>query len=371
MKKTLLKSAVLLGIFGCTSANAIQLDGFLTAGFSVHDQKDNTYLDSITDELSFDNDSKFGLQVTSQVNDFTKVVGQLLASGKNDNYNLKIDWAYVDVKINDNFSMRGGKIKEPVFLISDYIEVGYAYPWIRPPEGVYGNNPITTIIGTEALVAGNFNGVTLSFQPYAGTNTEDVPGTGGAAQFKASNMFGALFAARANGFVFQLSGLSTDVNTSGLLPVVLPDPGLSGPVTFVNLEAEGTATLYSAGFSWDKNDSVGYAEYVTRDIEGSVEALFPDQTAYYFTVGHRFGDFMPHLTYANVESEPLESPGSNPGANQSSITAGLRYELGDGLAVKVELAQITPEVGNSGLFAAPLAVDKKANQFSMALDVIF
>ena len=69
MKKAIVPVALAAALGFSQQVNAIHFDGFLTAGFAIHDQEDATqditYLDSITDDLRFDNDSKFGLQVTA------------------------------------------------------------------------------------------------------------------------------------------------------------------------------------------------------------------------------------------------------------------------------------------------------------------
>jgi len=365
MNRAIFPVAITAALSFSQQANAIEMDGFLTAGFAVHDQEDATYLDTITDDIRFDNDSKFGLQVTADVAENMQVVSQILAAGSDENFDLDVEWAYLDWKFNNTFSLRGGKVKEPVFLISDYIEVGYAYPWIRPPQEVYRNNPINTINGMEGLIQFDIGSMGLTIQPYLGSNTEGVPGTGGAVQFDANNFYGAAIQLSSRAFTFQVSLLQTDVQTIN----VSGNPALD---IFV---AEGDAQLISAGISTDVSNFVAYAEYVTRDITDTpMEAIFPDQDAWYVTIGFRMGKFLPHLTAANSEAEPVT--GGSPGVTQDSITLGIRYEINDSAAFKFEVQSIEPdlEAGSVGLF------DKKPTDFeagdsatliSAAVDVIF
>jgi len=274
---------------------------------------------------------------------------------------MDIEWAYLDYAITDNFSLRGGKVKQPVFLISDYFEVGYAYPWIRPPQEVYRNNPISTIVGMEALYQLNFSNVSVTLQPYLGSNTDVVPGTGGAVQFNAENFVGMALMANTRSFTFQMSYMQTDVSTlSQAVPTAV---------------ADGKANLASIGLSWDLNNFVGYTEYVTRNITDgavrSMEALFPDQDAYYITLGYRIGKYLPHVTVASSQSTPSTSAGANPGVNEDSITLGVRYELNDSAALKMELQNIKPNaLTEPGLFNGPIS-NSSANMLSVAVDVIF
>ena len=360
MSKRVRISVIAASVLFSAQSQAIEFDGFLTAGLAAHDQKDITYLDGISKDISFDNDSKFGIQVTADASPDMQVVAQLLAAGADNNYSMDVEWAYLDYAISDNFSLRGGKVKQPVFLISDYFEVGYAYPWIRPPQEVYRNNPINTIVGMEALYQLNFSELSITFQPYLGTNSDAVPGSGGAVTFNAENLAGLAIMANTRSFTFQMSYLQTDVET------ISPADA--------SFAAVGDATLASVGLSWDIYNFVGYTEYVTRDINNAagnpMEALFPDQDGYYLTLGYRMGKYLPHITVANSESTPFVG-GGNPGVNQDSITLGLRYELNEAAALKMELQSIEPsQVTESGLFNGALT-DDKANMISIAVDVIF
>ena len=71
---------------------------------------------------------------------------------------------------SEQISVRAGKIKFPTFLISDYYEVGYAYPWIRPPQEVYSSNPITTLNGVDVLARFRLGDMSLLVQPYYGVS---------------------------------------------------------------------------------------------------------------------------------------------------------------------------------------------------------
>ena len=179
MKKQLvsaLVAAVCLSAGEVYAAQAITLNGFLTAGATysgaeVVPGNGKVSQDGlITNNVGFSNDSRLGIQISAKVNAKVDVTGQLLATGREDNYNMKADWAFVTYHVNDPVALRAGKVKLTTFLISDYIEVGYAYPWIRPPQEVYSANPISTINGVDMLMRLNFGNATFLFQPYYGTS---------------------------------------------------------------------------------------------------------------------------------------------------------------------------------------------------------
>jgi len=260
MKKALLYTALMGSVVASGSATAVDFDGFLTAGFAVHNQEQTdgskvTYLDEITDDITFLQDSKFGLQMTADVAEDMQVVAQILASAEDSNYAMDIEWAYLDYTLSDSSKLRMGRIKQPVFLISDYLEVGYAYPWIRPPVEAYSNMPVDSLIGVELLYQTNLGGLNLAIQPYFGSNTEAVPGQT-TVNFFADNYIGMAIRLESSAFTFQISTFQTDVSTIDTVGV---------------FNSLGDATLSVASLSWDVANFVGYAEYTTRDIEPDTE----------------------------------------------------------------------------------------------------
>ena len=399
MNKVILYSALLGTSVMSYQARAVELDGYLTAGLAVHNQSQTdgskvVYLDEITDDVTFLQDSKFGLQVTADVAENMQAVAQILASAEDDNYSMDIEWAYLDYTASESTSLRVGRIKQPVFLISDYLEVGYAYPWIRPPAEAYSNMPVDSIIGAQLLYQTRIGDMNFGFQPYFGSNTEGVPGQP-TVNFFADNYVGMAVRLENRAFTLQLSTFQTDVSTVD---------------TGGGLNSEGSATLSVASLSWDIANFVGYTEYTTRDIEADTgtlssgtpngfndvafDNLFADQDGYYVTLGYRMGKYLPHITYAAIEATPtsafgcavptdITTCGPSQGAQQNSIILGLRYELNDSAALKMEYQTTeldydvaSDPTGNIGLYQPFTSVDSefvedKMSLLSVAVDIIF
>ena len=422
MNKNLIQSAVLGALFVAGHADAIEFDGFATMGVTMNDQEDGVqdirYLEAVNPNPGFLQDAKFGLQVNADVAEDMNVVAQLLARGVQDDFDLVTSWAYLDYSVNNSFKIRAGKMKEPVYLISDYYEVSYAYPWIRPPQEVYINNPVRTLNGLIFQYSASAAGVNFLVQPYFGTNSEPIPGTGGAARFKAEDYVGLALTMSNNAFTFHVSSFNTKVTTEGMMPIVDDDgdPTTPGPLCvstnlcppfngngdigqmyLMNVAGEGEATLSNVGLSWDIANFVGYTEYVTRDITEQLELMFPDQNAYYVTLGYRIGKFMPHITFAHSEAEPRPySPMTDPpinafasivAINQDTLTLGFRYEINDSAAFKLEWSQISLDeatmpsaangyIGSNGLYTDSITSfgivpEAKSNMIGMSVDVIF
>ena len=240
-----------------------------------------------------------------------------------------------------------GKVKLTTFLISDYIEVGYAYPWIRPPQEVYSANPISTINGVDMLLRLNLGNVTFLFQPYYGTSQgsqalvpqealvlmKPIPPPAGSvvyADFSADRMVGVNMS------------LGTDIFTvrAGYLQTLVSAPSFN--------VKEDNVKFSSVGGTLDWHNVVLYGEYFQREIGGFANFAFPNQKGFYTTVGYRIGKFLPNVTYAKLDKNVQAGEVGKP-LQQASTTLGLRYELGTGAALKLEAQQIHPENGTRGL----------------------
>lgn len=431
MKKQFnLLSAAIVSVLASTPAQAIQFDGFMTAGaakiVSIDDaDKGNIYIGGlgdrgITEDLTFEKDTRFGLQVSSDITDNMSVVAQVLGRGDQGNFNAIIEWAYIDYEFHDTTSIHVGKIKQPVYLVNDYIEVGYAYPWIRPPQEVYyANNPLNTVNGIELLLQFPVGKGTLSFQPYLGSNRDEIP-NGGGAYFEAENIYGMDIKYSGRGYAVHASGFQCDVKVFGNgfdQSAALLDPLLGQNDSQVRVDlggSEGNCFVGSTGFNLDLANFVVYAEWQKRTTDETLSRAFGDTESYYATLGYRMGKWLPHITFASVEGEastvglatgqgaavpldsstgqPFAAPDPRAGASfnfpvgiQTSVTAGLRYEVNDSAALKFEYMVVDVETDpttlsdanmqfNYGLFNTNFDVagpQKQVGIMSVALDVIF
>jgi hypothetical protein len=376
-----------LPAMAATSLEGISISGFLTAGTTYGDKqllpttKAVSQDGTIENTPGFTSDSRLGLQISAKVNQDISVTGQLLAKAREENSNTKADWAFVSYRVNEPITIRAGKIKFPTFLISDYYEVGYAYPWIRPPQEVYSSNPITTLNGVDILAKYRFGDMTLLFQPYYGVSRGaqalvpqemigllpgGAPGMVAYADFTADALHGFNLSLGSDIFTVRLGSLQTKVNAPAF--TVFQD----------------TAKFSSAGVTMDWHNVVFYSEYFKRKIDGRANSAFPDQKGSYATLGYRFGKWLPNFTTARIADNGNPKTSSDPlfpfvgtPLKQTSKTLGLRYEIGSGSALKLEAQRVEPEKGTRGLLISDPngAGAKKPGDnvmiYGIALDVVF
>lgn len=390
------KSHILLGAaMGCfaaavPAAETLKLSGFLTASATYADKQLFDTATALTDgvnplavsedgqienQVSFGHDSRIGLQVSAPINSRVSGTAQLLATAHHENYVLKADWAFLTYRASDTVNVRFGKLKLSSFLVSDYIQVGYAYPWVRPPQEVYLSNPLTAYNGVDLLVRFNFGDYNLLLQPYYGNSrgdeTEvpqelivgmlgDPPGTIEEVAFNTDSLYGFNLSFGSDIFTVRAGYLTTLVTAM--------DFGVY----------RDKATFASVGATLDWKNIVVFTEYFQREVEDVANLAFPNQKGGYATLGYRFGSWMPHVTFGTLDDND-NPPGGLPVSGipivQDSIAVGLRKELGAGAALKMEALQVAPGVGSRGvLIVDPMTApepDDKVMIYTVAVDMVF
>ncbi|MFN3713820.1 MAG: hypothetical protein ACK4SX_09185 [Alcanivoracaceae bacterium] len=329
----------------------ISFNGFLSFVGATHSEREGTYDKRTVDgRPSFESLSRFGLQMEYRITDDTRVVAQLLSKGW-DGWRTNAEWAFVAHDLTSDLTVRAGRLRLPVYMNSEFIDAGFAYPWVTPPTELYTLIPFTSYEGLDFKY--NFDALNgfWTFQPYAGfvrlTPGEERVGTARGDDLHGFDLTAnwGNFTARA-GYMgvrvtvddFPLTNVALGINQSirdGIATtaanqaadaaLILADCGPGGAADFVTCSAvkQGTfdavygATLaqlaidlpdpdlswrntrtrfYTVGLSYDDGRWLGITEFGKSTQNG----WLPDTTSCYGTVGYRIGRFLPHLTYSHV-----------------------------------------------------------------------
>lgn len=342
--------------------------------------EDGRYLDKITEHVSLENDSHYGINIRTQVSDRVSGAAQLLATATDSNFEVEAEWAYVSYKFSDNSSLRAGKLNLSTFLLSDYSRVGYLYPWIRPPVEVYENNPLKNYLGLEWLYVSYLNRTTkLTSQFFIGSAQVEE----GTVNFRATDGYG---------INFQLDTPYLTLRAGAISPMIQLEQGTTNPTTGLPetndlLDLDERGVMYTIGASVDWNDFVLYTEAVTTDTEGQTQAIFPNQDGAYLTLGYRMGKYLPHITFGTSEGDdytgtlPTGIPAARSPLTQDSTTVGLRYDIDDSIALKFEYQMVELTAGkgdglgsidanNTSIGGTPGTIDE-FDVISVSMDVIF
>ena len=131
-------SSLALAVSSAT-ASEIRFDGFASFVAGQVLDKDELVQDDFRgydDKLGFQNNSLFALQMRADLQDKLSATAQIIAKGEND-YDAKFNWAYLAYELTNELTVKAGRFRTPLFMYSDFLDVGYAYHWISPPDSVY------------------------------------------------------------------------------------------------------------------------------------------------------------------------------------------------------------------------------------------
>ncbi len=379
----------------------MKLKGFFSAAGSVSDAKDVLSLvppttDVITptysgigNKVGFESDSLVGLQLNASVTEDAEVVLQIVARGRPiqssaDKYELNATWAYLNYKFTDKLSIKAGRILVPVYMLSQYADVAYAYPWLKPPQEIYGGVPFPSSNGViGSLLVDLTDELQLELEPFLIANSADFSLSGLNINIELTNQVG--LAANISNDWLKITALYTKgtlsfnkgnpIQLNPLAGLPLPGggslllPGLKVPVTYI-----------SFGLRAEKNNFLVLAEYVKRQNPGS---YLPDSSSWYVLGGIRIDKFMPWVTYAQDTSINSNRLNILPVATtlraimtrslfleQRSISGGIRYDFADNMAFKVSVTHITPLNGSTGLFNV-IPGQKTVNVYNAGVNLVF
>ncbi|MCP5161506.1 MAG: porin [Hahellaceae bacterium] len=379
------KAALWLPMALAVSAAAqaeIHFNGFASVGggWIDSDKKDSTYL-GYGEEPTFDPDTVFALQASADIDEKMSVTGQVVARGT-DNYQAEFSWAYFSYKVQDDLTVRLGRFRTPFYLYSDYLEVGYAYHWIRPPVEAY-SIPFDSVSGVDVVYQTAFGywDNTLQFY-YGGLNDEyyqnelktdlnvETRHQTGLAWTLSRDWFTFRMAYhRANITIDQFDdAINKQLVAAGLTSAV------AGAVTAPMAIDETLFEFYQVGFRIDWESYLLAAESTRFEPQDGPASRWD---RWYVTAGYRISDeVMVHTTYAKAEDNAANmasryssptlaaiaaSALSNLADDKESMGLGVRYDFRPGAALKVEWTHVDDHRAGAA----------DADLYAFVVDVVF
>ncbi|CAN7559104.1 hypothetical protein [Duganella sp. LjRoot269] len=334
-------------------------------------------------------DSNFGIQATAKWSDTISFTAQGLVrkNGSNDQFGAELAWAFAKIKLNDDFSVRLGRIGLPVYMISDVRNVGYANTMLRPPNEVYRQVTVDNADGGDVVYQHSFGDTTVTAQAAVGRSKVRAPGNY-YVEFKP--VVSTQLVVENGPFTYRLGrsqatfGIYNNPSLTGLVGA-LKQFGLTAVANQVPLtDVKGTFT--SAGIAMDYNNIIGQAEYAKRKTD---TRLVPDTSSWYVMMGYRYGKFVPYASYGDVKQDSIRSfstlPTTGPlaalsaGTNgaiksglQSSTAIGLRWDFYKSAAFKVQMDRVKTRDG-AGYFLNPKPgfAGSTVNVYAAAIDFVF
>jgi hypothetical protein len=315
------------------AADRLKINGFFSGGAAVLDDGgivEQTY--GIEDDYNSTSVTKAGIQMTFEVSKDIDATVQLVSRGTED-YNVEAEWAYLSYRVLDDLTLRVGRSRIPYYLLSEYLDVGYAYPWVRPPIEMY-NIPLSSTDGLSALYDFNVADINFTLQAYAGSTAGESDLL--EADFSLNNQWGTALFAEWKDFTFRVgyntgmldvenleedgAGATLVAGTSGVIALGNAI-GVPDPISDTVLSNARTQYMSAAGM-YDNGKLLVMAEVSNLRVEDLAQ---PAGDGGYITVGYRFGKWMPHITYAKFYTDDYHDDKINEITEYSAAVAEQAY----------------------------------------------
>ena len=386
------------------------ISGFATLGGVYNADKNISFRRTVDQEskqrsFSLIPDSRFGVQISHRVSSQLEMVGQMVLRDQIDNSLEKsVSRAFFAYDFTPAIRVRLGRIGDSTYLMSDYQDVGYAYPWVRPPEPTYTILPVHNFDGADVRYSINDADTNWQVKVLAGKIKSHISSSYvleskgpmlGAALIREQ---GALktwlghmtlkLAKNHSGeeFASATQNLNLLANTP-LLPTPFPPYGIPNPYIadarqlLNEIYTEGKRASYSSvGLTFDNGGWMLQSEL--SKMTSDVRSFRVKQG--YISVGRHFGNLMPYALVGfvrgdkfkkssnwslspilgNLQNQTIEAINSTL-LNENHYSLGLRWDLHQQAALKFQWNKLR---------AKDLSQNDKplrSETYSVALDFVF
>lgn len=372
--------------------DTVELSGFARFIGGYLDEKDASFK-GYDDDFSLKPNSLFALQgVYTPIDEFSITAQAVARSG--DDTDSGIEWFYLTYRPIESIQIKAGKLRTPFFALSDVLDVGYAYPWITPPQQVYNAYLFETFEGLDVIYSYENALFESSIEFYTGRHDGDIEVVGQQTDFSVRNLRGLIGKIQFDNIELRLAryGADIDLEEGPLADIKSILRLFNFQQSVESLRTKGEVDAYQISISYENLDYFARAELV--DIETDLP-LAPNVKSYYLTGGYHFSEFTAHLTYAIGKNKPGKPAQDIPlgvspvldglnfaynnifgAVNQDSLkswTLGLRWDFRTKMALKAEVTRLKANAGEDGFFTVidDANFDRKANLYLVGLEWVF
>lgn len=407
--------------------NRISVHGFLNAAYSTLSgggSNSGINLNGTRDALEANSQFVAGIQFDAKIADGLRSSLQMVARGT-ELSNVEATWGYFAYDVTDDLTVRGGRMRLPLYAFSEYLDVGYAYPWTRPPIEVY-IIPTNNYEGFDATYDFKVGNIQSSVNVYAGTSKSSAPRSfldftaddvlGVAFNFMWDDLTANIFFSRGHNTFVPWDGGPVDQLVSGLAFADRVAASLGFPIVYAAPTDDVRGIFVSASLIYDNGDWFVASEIASSELG---TPFYPSGDSGYLTVGYTFGSWMPYVTaatlYTNNKSDQLRNDrvaafddlianGLLPLGNtvidpvtgttaaeaaalfsqisaalpaisitQDSYSIGINYSLMQGLKLKLQATHYTGFDGTNGLFSAPpgTSVGDSQTEYTFMANIVY
>jgi len=364
-------------------------------------------------QYSLATDTRLGVQVAHTFNPQWQAVGQVeVRDQAEQTLNNSISRAFVSYRPSANLHLRFGRMADATFLMSDYMDVGYVYPWVRPPMESYGIFPLRFYDGTDVTYSIPGAAGIWRIKGLAGRVNAAIPTGLGTNYILEANDAMGLALIREQGPLKMRVGYSTlhlknpsieggkialglnRMIANPALNVFYPAIGTEARSLLDTMNSVQDARLgyASVGVSYDDGKWVAQAEVSNLSSQAR---LSPQGQLGYASLGYRMGDFLPYVMISGsqapaqvtattswaalgadavfLQNAALAAQNSQRLA-QSTLSLGMRWDFDSRAAFKLQWDHVRVRDKGWRLWDSSIDSDSAAgsvNLLSASIDFVF
>lgn len=395
------------------SAGELSVHGFGTIGVAQTDKPAGWgYARALNqrtndDDFRWDLDTVLGIQLNYQPTANLELVSQAAFSrldpdAKAGDY---LELAFLAWRPDADWALRLGRVDLDAYMLSDHRDVGFTYPFIRPPVEYYARMP-SSLDGGDISRSWLVGGAQWQTKLFLGSTA----GGTGDSRLKLWPLGGLMVSRETDGLLLRISVLRgrTRDNIHALLPLLdglqqlqqLPVPQVAADAAQMEalLTTRHMRTNYvAAAVAYDRHDWLLTAELNRSRVNGNQAISF---TSGYLSIGRRFGPFSVFVTESATErdSRAYQAPDwqtqlaamgpqmaqqaqqlangatiaiNNTAPHQSTTSLGVRWDLASRLALKAQWDHVRAPEGGSALWNPTDGRKATADVVAVTLDFVF
>lgn len=358
-------------------------------------------------DISWRPDSLIAGQWQGRWTDEWETTVQLVLKDRYDNSLSKsLEWAFVRYRPWDDLDLRIGRLGTDFFMLSDYRQVGYAFPWVRPPHDTYGLLSLYHFDGLDITKRFDVGDARLTLKLLSGNARQSYPTSNQSADLIDLDFdpSGINLSLEQGDWKWRYSYVEVHINNNytyklydALLEAAPYWPAAEALASSVNTQNK-RFNYHELGVTYDNNTWVLQAEAMQLH---SQTVLLPNNQFWYLSVGRRLGDFSVYITraQANTQGKPntVTGPSGYPeplnsqlaylvAVSQRSLNGGRiiqdswglvgRWDFTPKMALKLQAERFHIDKTGANLwlqvdYSEPLASDQTATLITFALDMLF
>lgn len=292
----------------------LRISGFGTLGVAHVDAPEGWAFKRDTTQVSnssrtrADLDTRVGVQLNYAPTQQFELVTQVVATRRTTAAPSSdaVEWAFAAWRPDADWTVRAGRVNSDIFLLSDYRNVGFAYPFVRPPVDFYALLP-TSLDGADIARNWNLGGAQWRAKLFAG---RAITFADAASRVELEPAIGITLSREADGLLIRASAVRTRVGNEiataqPLLDALaqisaLPVPEVAAQAADLRRRTGVLGvdlTYLSLGSRYEGGPWLASAEYVR--VSGHPSVTY---AAGYASLGRRFGPLTTFATVSRVQS---------------------------------------------------------------------